>query len=289
MGGRKSIHPKKSSDSERLGDAINYLQDFMQRHKNRLTLQNLSLAKRYVCGDIAIHIRYRPSVGFYAHDQTEWCAVFQENKPGINFRNNLNPSLSVQRNVWGKLDDVFLVSGGSQNRNLMFISDADFIEAKEFFPNLVILDRMNNIRSGPLMGLFYGLESGFQFIGAPHNGEIFFSRNEKPPRPGLIPNDVESGAQIVNDIGGNSGETGGDDMTAFNNEPQFPVFRIELTDRLIRVSIQKCAATAFKLSDVLFGPFDFSAPTECPIPHYRVSPRLRTNPPIREALAADAL
>ena len=63
---------------ERVSNAVNELRGLMERFENRLTFENLALAERYVCSQIALHIHYRSSISFNGRDDGKLCAIFQE-------------------------------------------------------------------------------------------------------------------------------------------------------------------------------------------------------------------
>jgi len=197
------------------------------------------------------------------------CAVFQEEETGSEFRNDLPAAgFALKGHVGRELHDDLLVGRCRQDRHLVLVPIVDFIESpNEFVPRLVMLDRAENVHRSLMRGLFYGFETGFQFVGILNQREVLLPLPGSPLAPSLMPKDVERSAEVVNGVGGNRSESRGDIVTSLDDKPYLPPLRIELTDRRVRVGFQEGSAGEFKISDVLFGPFDLSPTAGRPISH----------------------
>jgi len=75
---RSRASANQSALPEGLNDGVRYIQEFMERFKNRLTFKNLALSKRYISGQLTLHLHYRPARSLDGDLPRERCAVFQE-------------------------------------------------------------------------------------------------------------------------------------------------------------------------------------------------------------------
>jgi hypothetical protein len=66
---------------EQLNKALDKLDELMERWNNRLTLDNLDLAKRYLKAELGVHVHLRYRVlAESGPDSIDFCAIFQRER-----------------------------------------------------------------------------------------------------------------------------------------------------------------------------------------------------------------
>src|SRR6266550_7679550 len=122
---------QESGRGEGVSDAIHQLREFLKRFDNRLSLQNLALSKRYLSGELALHVHYRPSVGLKSDGERKFCALFQEQEAGSDCANKLQAGFQLEANVGRGLHDDLLITRRGEDGHLMLVSDVDTMESSQ--------------------------------------------------------------------------------------------------------------------------------------------------------------
>jgi hypothetical protein len=66
---------------EKRHESFDKLDELMERWKNRLTLHNLDLVKRYLKVELGVHVHLRQrAVSEVGRDAVEYCAIFQRER-----------------------------------------------------------------------------------------------------------------------------------------------------------------------------------------------------------------
>lgn len=241
---------------EGANDALNEISQLVERFDNRLTLKNLALAKRYIWGQLTLHVLYKPLVSLDGKFEPQLCAVFKEQVP---FTFGFNSELSRaarEGDLARNPQDIASQRCNCKDGHLMLVSDVGFVEQLQLAPNLVGLDRAQDIYGRLLMRLFYSRETGFQFVGAQNQGEVVLPSICLPSCIGLPPRNIQYRTEIADGISDNGRHPERKTGALINNKLDAPSFLIELSDRRVDVSLKEGSDSGFRIDDVLFGPFD---------------------------------
>jgi len=246
---------EKASDGEGVNNAINDVRKLIERWENRLTLKNLSLSKRYLKGELVLHLHWR---GNLSSEMTHYCAVFHGSE-------KILPS-HLDRGVGFGGDEETPEGADSQRQHLMFVSGIDGVQIPEcFVPTLVGFGRLDDIHRRFLVRtLWFSLKSGFEFVGGVEDREIGLARRGTGAVNREAPKDVQGRSEIVDGIRGNSAPPERSSFALEYAKDIAPDVHIWLGNETIRISSEEYSRGRLQLSDVLFGPFDLDPSTGYP-------------------------
>jgi hypothetical protein len=253
---------EESELSERASKVINDLRITLDRWDNRLTLQNLSLAKRYVEGEFGIHAHIRHRV-----DGQEYCALFN-NKCATAGPGHKEPF--PRRNEPGVCRSVDLKSGESvcnQHHRVMLVGIIETPDVPErvLFPERV--GTLEDVHSDFASALFFSIKSGFRFLGIREEGKAVMPPATQPI-DGPLPHVVEGDSEVVDSVSGYRPPSGGNLLTNLDEVCRTEMsLVIRLTDKSIWASFTKGGDLGFEVTDVFVGPVNLDLAAGRPITH----------------------
>jgi hypothetical protein len=157
------------------------------------------------------------------------------------------------------------------NQEAMLVDVVEFVEnPKLLVPSLVRLQSLDESHCGPGDSLYFGAASGFQFLekvskvfGLSKNREAVFSGGLVASGVNELPDEViQSGSQIVENITDDDGQGQGNWRARWKAVDLIAGLRVVLGVDGIRVRVEKSVNPSLKVTDVLFGPFDFCPDAE---------------------------
>ncbi|MFZ0890720.1 MAG: hypothetical protein WA005_19950 [Candidatus Binataceae bacterium] len=255
--------------AEYFDNAINQVNDLVQRWNHRLTLENLTLAKRYVEGHLRILIQFRR---LERDDPAgEFCAIFQrKDTPGSGHAEVENPLSNFHKGLEFRNGDVHV--GERKTRiyenipgrdaccyeRAVFICDAEAVEIPErCVPSLVRLERSDETHRFIAGTLYFSQQSGFKFLDAIENRKARLVGNGPTVRLNQFTGKVvKARTEAVDRVCGDNGEP----ERRFFQNPGFGDFLAGLwicidKDR-IYFAVKESPDLGVEITDVLFGPFD---------------------------------
>lgn len=249
-------------------DAFREIDELLEGWDNRLTINNLAFAKRYIDGELGVGVHFR------IWDQTftlyeEYVSVFQRKLPvgGVDgqFHGRPREIGSWKRcNAPREIDDNVAVASGDGNQQFVLIDDVNLVEAPEgVVRSTVWLTALHKeFGSGGCP-----VESGRNV--APHVSgcRTYWELGVLGWRPAVIENqgvseEVQRRSQIVNAI---ADETSPFRWDAFLHSKAIDFvlrLRIDLRDDVIRLSCVESPDLAVEVVKVFFGPVDLDASAE---------------------------
>jgi hypothetical protein len=255
---------------ERLRDALDSARELVKRANDRLTLDRLTLAKRYVQGKLRIHVHIRRSSQPSGGAGEDYCTVFDGTKRRLVLPVHVvGRKSSAPGYVPEGIDSDVLAhgEGGDQEPVLVYIVGG--IEhpqeiAQAIIPGFVWHNRAHHVHDGLLSGLYRSAmigKSTFEFLGRVKDRKLLaVPPGVTPTGVGDVPpQDVEGGPQIVENLAGDGSEMERRLLAhthAIKNGPEMPQFLVYLGDNDIRVLFKEGFDFGCEITDVLFGPFD---------------------------------
>lgn len=247
---------------EKLDESLDKLGKLMERWDQRLTLDNLALAERYLKGELRIVVHARH--GASGRRAEEYCAIFKrilpvgwtESKEHGNVRRH-GPFGAVVEGA-GEVQDDTLVCASDGNKEYVLICDVETVEPpKRLVPSLVRLGLLNNAQRTLGNSLYFSKMTGFKSVGALENGE-----------PGLVNyraaadahkfagQQVERGPKIVDSIAYDGAPPERGLGRNSDLKDALASLRLIVGDDFIGFALPKNWDERFEVMDVLFGPFD---------------------------------
>src|SRR5579862_6991639 len=234
--------------SELANDTIDKLRKLGQNLNDRLTLDNLRVAERYIKGEIELLILFRHHSG---NDCTNYCAIFKHGR-GIgteglrraDLKSDCLPACFLH--VDDGASDAAKSDCGYQNEPVL-VDNIKVMEHSEVsVPSLVWLDSLKNGRGSRVNSLYFGVRCGFTDFRSIVDGKTCMSIRSVPILFDQLPCQMVKGAaQIVDSIADDQGQFFGDGRTLMNPLDFVSTLKINLNSDSIRISIAKCFNDTF--------------------------------------------
>lgn len=260
---------------------LDRVRELHERWQQRLTLDNLALAKRYLEGELRIllHLtRPRRDMGADAGAE-EFCAVLQRElsvgrTEGV-LGEGLGPGRRLAPLVLGrargghhepprllrhraKVEDEVPVGCAYRDEQTVLVHVVELGDPVErVVPSLVWLDRLDKVHRRLARALYFSQALGFKFLGSVPDGEL--GAGDVGPsvhQHELASQQIERGAEIVDDVADDGGPAERRLRAHPDAENPLAGLRIFLGHDLIGFGIEEGTDLRFKITDVLFGPFD---------------------------------
>jgi hypothetical protein len=256
-------------------DAVNKMARLMKEWKNRITLDNLRLSERYLKGEIELLIQFRSVLP----DNTgNLCAVLKYWKPfarrdgdGIfNLREqtggllNLREQIFEERMLGSKAKAKLPHAICDDEQEAVFVDIVKVVELPEVvIPTLVWLDGIDETYDVRAHSLYFSRRFGFVFGRSFTDGKAGGFSGTLPIGLNQLPGQmVEAAPQLVDGLTGNQGKFSRRLGANLNPKNSLSGLRICLAEESIWVGFAKGLQPTFKITDVMFGPFDFK-PDSC--------------------------
>ena len=237
------------------------LAELDHRWENRLTINNLAFAKRYIESKLRLALYFRVSLldSRLGADGKDYCAIFQGILPvgGVDEEGGELDRLVVPRDVHDYTRINASARGPYRYDRLVFVQDVKLVELKDrFIPSVVWLEPLDNVDS-LLAGTSYLFQSvGFKRFGCVADGEIGGIWSAAVGDDHVGRDQIENSAEIMYDVADDSAEASGDFLADAEAEILISRFRVILGDDYIWVSVVKGVDFSLQVTDVGFGPFD---------------------------------
>jgi len=249
-------------------DAVNGIKHLMKRLDQRLTLNNLRLSERYFKSELHLLIHFRiggVNEEFVACFQREQAISRSEKNIGHRdiigvTKPSFTPSLHhYSMHMWPDIDAP--VSRSDSNQKAVFIDVVKLMETpKRIVPSAVWFDRVNCFYSVWPHTRYFSSATGFVSRGVIEDRKVCLrGRGTTANDNKIVGQMVEGAPKIVNQIPGDSGHSKGRLPNAEEIIDQFSSLRIMLGSDYIWVGHQERANFNLKITEVLFGPFNFYA------------------------------
>jgi hypothetical protein len=241
---------------ELLDNAVHKLRKLGEKWQNRLTLDNLRISERYLKGDIEILIQ------LFDHAPAglaNYCVVFNSLQRVIEPQSS---GLWSERRAGEEGQDRLRVQVSNHKQELVLVGNVQLME----FPQVAVasLVRLNSFQETfrtRAHSLYLSRNAGFVF------GRSLEDREASPARAttGILPISldqlpsqmVKSASQVVKDVAHNQRELIGGRVNPELVDMLLSL-RVYLSDKSMRVGFSESFNQALEISDVMFGPFDFS-------------------------------
>jgi hypothetical protein len=253
-----AIHTLKERD-ELGNDSIYKAAQLVQKWNNRLTVNNLRLAKRYLEGDLELHLVFRLAD---VPDPSEYCAILKYWAPhaGESGSDELHRrNYSLQSQVRVNLEHDFLLPKCGTEEHPVFVDIVKLVECPEsIVTTLVRLESVYETYRARAHSLYLSRRLGFIFGRTLADGKISFSSGCGPVGLDQLKRQiVKNASQVLDGFSSDQRNVGwylraNIDLLDFVSH-----LRIILGPDSIRISFQEGMQPLFKIADVLFGPFDF--------------------------------
>lgn len=236
----------------------------IQAWEQRLTLKNLALAKRYLEGKLRILVHARNTSGRFKNPK-EFCAVFQRELPigGRESYKHLGDCLGEFHGAKGCSDIQDDVPMGStyKYRKFVFLCDTESIELPEgVIPSLVRFESLNDSSHVCGNALYFSHSNGWKFINITENGE-----SATPVEHCRISGShevanhvVKNGPEIVSNLSDDNGESERDFLDDLKRTDPIAGLLLFISNNAIWLGREKGIDFNLEITDLLFGPFDFS-------------------------------
>ncbi len=234
---------------ELVDDAIHKMNQFMERYHQRLSSDNLRLAERYIKGELRLHVHFRQCLF-----PENYCAILH----GENF--SWKGLVPRERPVCGGKMEANLACADSDNsQEAVLVEVVKLMKSPEVVvTSLVRFGRVDELYRGAAHSLYFSRARGYVFldrlanrIAASFGGSLPVGKDQ------LVSQVVQGASQIVGCVSGDGGES----MRNVGGDAELPgpvsSLRIVLSDDVVWASFKEGACQDFKITDVLFGPFDF--------------------------------
>lgn len=229
-------------------DVLHQTDELVERWNNRLTFNNLALVKRYVKGELWVHVHLQSKVGGKAE---QFCVLLQGVHPDVGIGKGRTVAHS---------QDPFFDCSADRDQVSVFLVDVESMEVVEqLVPAFVGFERADKLHSHLASALYFGEGAGLEVFGTTVNRELNFARNRTVPGADqLACEKIQTGPEVVDSVASDCSEPKrsirvlADPGTPY----MLPRLRVILADRGIGVSLEEGFDFPLKFADVFFGPFD---------------------------------
>lgn len=252
--------------TELVNDPVDQMRKLMEKWDNRLTLDNLRLAERYLEGGLEIHVHIRVFAVVNV-DATDFCAVLKNCKPLSASAAGLGHDGHA---LGGLLGGVVLDPanhGGataerSNEQEAVFVDVVKLVKFPEdIIATLVRLERVEDAYRSRRHSLYFSGRVGFVFGSSLEDGKAGpvapRARRSTVGQNQLPGQMVKTAPQVVQNLPDQQGDGPGDTGADLHPIDLISGLRVYLDSESIRVTFAEGLQPLFEITDVLFGPFDF--------------------------------
>jgi hypothetical protein len=272
---KSKTEANNSKDSgELIDDLIDEAGKLLEEWENRLTLDNLRLSERYLEGELELLVRLK----FIASgNSANFCAVLKygESLARVKARNikvgefdegnipdsplGRRPPIPTEyRDASTKCDD---------KQEAVFIDVVKVMEFPErIIPTLIGLERIEEAFRSRRHSLYFSSILGFVFVSSLADGKAGLIAGCATAGLDQLPSQmIKSAPQLIQNLSDCHGDYAGDRGADLHPIASLSGLRIMLDSQSIRIDLAEGLQPAFKVTDVLFGPFDFRPDADQPV------------------------
>jgi hypothetical protein len=240
-------------------DCIDKATQLMEKWNNRLTMNNLRLAKRYLEGDLELHVVFRLAD---VPDPTDYCAILKywvphARKSGSDELHRRNCSLESQ--VQGNVNHDFFLAKCGTEEHPVFVEIVKLVEFPESIVTaLVRLESIYETYRARAHSLYLSRRLGFIFGRSLADGKVSSSGGCGPVGLDQLKRQmVKNTSQLLDSFSSDQRDVSWYLCANLDLLNFISRLRIILGPDSIRISFQEGMQPLFKIADVLIGPFDF--------------------------------
>jgi len=159
-----------------------------------------------------------------------------------------------------------LSGAADEKQHVVFIYDVKTMERpQQIIPAFVWADRLDEVHGRLVKALYFG-EVGFKFVGVLGNREFPIRRPSTAIVGNELPNEkIQGGSQIMDRVSGDGSKARLGLPADHYPGDALPRLNICVGNEQIWVGLQEGLALRFKITDVLFGPFDLDPEAGRPV------------------------
>jgi hypothetical protein len=255
---------------EKLDEALDKLDELVERWNQRLTLDNLDLAKRYLKNELRVHLHLRYRVVSEAgRDSVDYCAIFQREcflephhfsgPPNHLFEVAfVSGREGVEKPVQRECVDGARVRHAYGHQELVFVRDVELVEPPERVAcSLVRFGFLDEVHRNLRHSLYLSNVVGFKNIGTLEDGESGIVGDALAPSADYLTNEqIEGGTEIVNTISGDGAPQERRLFGDFDPVDQISRMRLVIMNDSVRLVLLEPLVSGLEVTEVMFGPFD---------------------------------
>jgi hypothetical protein len=243
--------------------AVNQITKVSKDTKERMAFDNLRLGERYIKGELRLIMHVRLA-------EKDYVAVFQRCADAARYAETADAlSDSAQNKAARDLKRNSADIKERDEQSVVLVGNVEIMNSPEHvISTLVRVGNVNRIYSTLSHALYSSMTLGLVFRGFLPERE-----SDLPPRSlresdaalgasdfNQLPNEMVKGtSEIVNNVSGNKSEFNGRGLNISDAIDRLSRLRIVHGFDAIRIAIQELLPSDFKITDLLFGPFNFYA------------------------------
>jgi hypothetical protein len=256
---------------EEPNEAFNKLDELKKRWHQRLTFDNLDLAKRYLKFELGVHVHLRYRVlAESGRDSVDFCAIFQRERGlgrdnadalcGRDLREIDRGRIGVGiKNIGQSVGvDGVLMHHADGHQELVFVRDVELVEPPErVVLSLIRFGVLDEVHRSLRRSIYFGGVAGFKSLGALEDWKsVLFADGVTLGPNHLTDEQVEGGAEVVDTISGDSAPVERRLLGDFDPPDQISRIRLVITNGSVRLIVLEPLVPGLEVTEVMFGPFD---------------------------------
>lgn len=258
---------------EQIDDLLDRAAKLVQDWDERLTMDNLSIAHRYTCGELRILVQWRiPSL---SGEPEDFIAIYERELPICKGQLKTGEGRWITQRNWSERDDYLGLSDTKDDEEVVFVVRVESVETPEgVVPSLVGLQRLQDAYCVLGRSLYLGHARGFKRFFRSADREHCLIPGGSTTRIDKLPGKkVKGGAKVVDGVandGSKSRRRIFDDLHAIDlvSRPRFL-----LSEELVRFGWpEEGTDLGVELVEVLLGPFELRPRPEQSLAHALISP-----------------
>lgn len=242
---------------------VNKVTKMLERFKERMTTDNLRLGERYIKGEIRLIVHIRLS-------EENYVAVLQRCPDATRHAETADALFEpTQEKATGNLKGDTPDIKERDEQSVVLVGNVQIVDSPEkLVSTLVRVGSVNGIYSTLSHALYSSMTLGLVLRGALPNREsdlLPLSLRESETTLGAsdfnqLPSEMfKSASEVMNNVSGNESDFSRRRLDVSHAIDCLSRLRIELGFDSIRFAVKETLPNDFKLTDVLFGPFNFYA------------------------------
>jgi hypothetical protein len=254
-------------------EAVYQVRRLMEEWKNRITLDNLRLGERYLEGRLDVLLHWEFVGTGCVGEATHFVTVFRHEQPlsGCPSGNGVKIDhwpLSLDSSFGGETTE--LNQSGycrTYDQVAVLVDNVKVVnQPQKIVPPVSSLVRFgfpNEFYGTRRESLYYSRHLGFVFGSRFTDRKLMLSSRLAAAGLNELPDQmIQGGSQVVYGVADDTGEIVGDFGSDFNPKDLLSRLYILFEDDSMSVGLAKGRELLFKLSDMVFGPFDFQPDTD---------------------------
>jgi hypothetical protein len=247
--------------AEWIDNARNQLAELGQCWKERFTMKNRLLSKRYIDGELRLHLHMKLRL-----ERTELCAIYKVAVLGSGGHPQRNSHGWVSSEVGmttpreaPEIQAQCLEGTEHGNQESVFVSDVHLVDLPESFvcTSLVRFDLLEKLHSLCPKAVFHSLNFGFIGLGVPLDREVVLIAQTGVTGLKETSDDVIEGRpQVVEDVANHGSPLGIRIPVDVDGRNALAGIQITIGKEDIRVAASEFDQLGLQLIDVMVGPFD---------------------------------